>query len=174
VVTDRIDPFRIDASQRDLDDLARRLDARRLPDELPGAGWDYGVAEGFLARWPPHPQGLARLLLHPLGAPHRRNLRPPRAVRPRPLPRARPPEHVLAAVRGRTAPLRRLPACAARAHIVLATVVERFDLRAPEARDERQRFSGVTLRPAKGATIIVDARNGTNKKVGPTHTDMRR
>ncbi len=59
-------------------------------------------------------------------------------------------------------------------HIVLATVVERCDLRAPEANEERQRFSGVTLRPAKGATIIVGTRNGTSKKVGPTHIDMRR
>lgn len=58
--------------------------------------------------------------------------------------------------------------------IVLATVVERCDLRVPEANEERQRFSGVTLRPAKGATIIVGARNGTSKKGGPTDTDMRR
>lgn len=48
VMTDPISPFRIDVPQRELDDLARRLDARRLPAELPGAGWDYGVAAGFL------------------------------------------------------------------------------------------------------------------------------
>ncbi|MGI8511611.1 MAG: epoxide hydrolase N-terminal domain-containing protein [Solirubrobacteraceae bacterium] len=47
-MTDDISPFRIDVPQRDLDDLARRLDARRLPDELAGTGWEYGVAAGFL------------------------------------------------------------------------------------------------------------------------------
>jgi pimeloyl-ACP methyl ester carboxylesterase len=43
-----VDPFRIDVAQGDLDELARRLDARRLPDELPGVGWEYGVAAGYL------------------------------------------------------------------------------------------------------------------------------
>ncbi|NIH79798.1 epoxide hydrolase family protein [Amycolatopsis viridis] len=36
-------PFRIDISQSALDDLAARLDRVRWPDELPGAGWDYGI-----------------------------------------------------------------------------------------------------------------------------------
>jgi pimeloyl-ACP methyl ester carboxylesterase len=45
---DRIAPFRIDVPQEDLDDLHRRLDAARWPDELPDAGWDYGVASGYL------------------------------------------------------------------------------------------------------------------------------
>lgn len=37
-------PFHIDIPQADLDDLAARLALTRWPDELPGAGWDYGVA----------------------------------------------------------------------------------------------------------------------------------
>src|SRR6201996_5190779 len=37
-------PFHIDIPQADLDDLAARLALTRWPDELPGAGWGYGVA----------------------------------------------------------------------------------------------------------------------------------
>ena len=37
-------PFHIDIPQADLADLAGRLALTRWPDELPGAGWDYGVA----------------------------------------------------------------------------------------------------------------------------------
>ena len=37
-------PFHIDIPRADLDDLAGRLARTRWPDELPGAGWDYGVA----------------------------------------------------------------------------------------------------------------------------------
>jgi microsomal epoxide hydrolase len=36
-------PFRIKFPQSDLDDLARRLDHTRWPDEIPGVGWDRGV-----------------------------------------------------------------------------------------------------------------------------------
>jgi pimeloyl-ACP methyl ester carboxylesterase len=38
-----IEPFRIDVPQADLDDLRDRLARTRWPDELPGAGWDYGI-----------------------------------------------------------------------------------------------------------------------------------
>ncbi|CAM3350943.1 epoxide hydrolase family protein [Stackebrandtia soli] len=41
-------PFRIDIPQADLDELRARLDATRWPDELPGAGWDYGVNREWL------------------------------------------------------------------------------------------------------------------------------
>lgn len=41
---DTITPFRIDIPERDLADLADRLDHTRWPSELPGAGWGYGVA----------------------------------------------------------------------------------------------------------------------------------
>ncbi|WP_107657380.1 epoxide hydrolase family protein [Nocardia suismassiliense] len=41
-------PFRIAIPQRDLDDLAARLEATRWPDELPGVGWDYGVPIAYL------------------------------------------------------------------------------------------------------------------------------
>ncbi len=38
-----IRPFRIDIPQEDLDDLRARLARTRWPDQLPGAGWDYGI-----------------------------------------------------------------------------------------------------------------------------------
>ncbi|MEU6809444.1 epoxide hydrolase family protein [Streptomyces sp. NPDC046831] len=40
---DSIERFRLDIPRADLDDLHERLDRTRWPDELPGAGWDYGV-----------------------------------------------------------------------------------------------------------------------------------
>ncbi|MGW0431747.1 epoxide hydrolase family protein [Micromonospora sp. NPDC003197] len=45
-----IKPFRIDVPQADLDDLHRRLDETRWPDELPGVGWDYGVPVGYVKK----------------------------------------------------------------------------------------------------------------------------
>jgi epoxide hydrolase len=38
-----IRPFHIDIPQAGLDDLNTRLARTRWPDELPGAGWDYGI-----------------------------------------------------------------------------------------------------------------------------------
>ncbi|GAA5127317.1 epoxide hydrolase [Pseudonocardia adelaidensis] len=50
-----IRPFRIDVPQSDLDDLHHRLDRALWPDELPDAGWEYGVPAGYLGelahRW---------------------------------------------------------------------------------------------------------------------------
>ncbi|MDQ3787076.1 MAG: epoxide hydrolase [Actinomycetota bacterium] len=43
-----IKPFRIAIPQADLDDLHRRLDATRWPDELPGVDWSYGVPRTYL------------------------------------------------------------------------------------------------------------------------------
>ncbi|MEV0404833.1 epoxide hydrolase family protein [Actinoallomurus sp. NPDC050550] len=43
-----INPFKIDIPQADLDDLRDRLARTRWPDELPGVGWDYGVARSHL------------------------------------------------------------------------------------------------------------------------------
>ncbi|HWM03600.1 MAG TPA: epoxide hydrolase [Actinophytocola sp.] len=43
-----IRPFRIDIPQADLDDLTRRLEATRWPDELPDVGWSQGVSLGYL------------------------------------------------------------------------------------------------------------------------------
>ena len=40
--------FRIDVPQADLDDLHRRIDRTRWPDEIPGVGWDRGVPLGYL------------------------------------------------------------------------------------------------------------------------------
>ena len=41
---DKIEEFRIDIPQADLDDLRDRLAGTRWPDQLPGVGWDYGIA----------------------------------------------------------------------------------------------------------------------------------
>lgn len=46
--TDEIRPFRIDIPQSQLDDLHTRLDLTRWPDELPGAGWEYGTSLPYL------------------------------------------------------------------------------------------------------------------------------
>ena len=43
-----IEPFRIAISQAAVEDLHDRLDRVRWPDELPGAGWGYGVPLGYL------------------------------------------------------------------------------------------------------------------------------
>ncbi|MGY5126585.1 epoxide hydrolase family protein [Streptomyces nigrescens] len=41
-------PFHLDIPQADLDELRHRLTRTRWPDELPAAGWDYGVALPYL------------------------------------------------------------------------------------------------------------------------------
>lgn len=41
-------PFTIDIPQSDLDDLHRRLDMTRWPDQMDGAGWDYGTDPDYL------------------------------------------------------------------------------------------------------------------------------
>ncbi|UNO38860.1 epoxide hydrolase family protein [Streptomyces sp. MST-110588] len=46
--TAAITPFRIDIPQAGLDELRNRLTRTRWPDELPGAGWEYGVALPYL------------------------------------------------------------------------------------------------------------------------------
>ncbi|WP_336113720.1 epoxide hydrolase family protein [Streptomyces sp. PTD9-10] len=43
-----IRPFRLSVPQSELDDLYDRLDRTRWPAELPGAGWEYGVPDGYL------------------------------------------------------------------------------------------------------------------------------
>ncbi|MEV6534910.1 epoxide hydrolase family protein [Streptomyces sp. NPDC051639] len=45
---DSIQPFRVSIPDSDLDDLRHRLDRTRWPDELPDAGWDYGVPRDYL------------------------------------------------------------------------------------------------------------------------------
>ena len=41
-------PFHIDIGQSELDDLGTRLRAARWPDELPSAGWDYGIPLAYV------------------------------------------------------------------------------------------------------------------------------
>jgi epoxide hydrolase len=41
-------PFRIDIPQADIDDLHQRLRNTRWPDELPGAGWNYGIPLSYV------------------------------------------------------------------------------------------------------------------------------
>ena len=42
------EPFRIGIPQEDLDDLGDRLARTRWPDQLPGVGWDYGIALDYV------------------------------------------------------------------------------------------------------------------------------
>jgi microsomal epoxide hydrolase len=44
----QIHPFRIDIPDADLDDLRTRLARTRWPDELPGAGWEYGIPLSYV------------------------------------------------------------------------------------------------------------------------------
>ncbi|MER7012738.1 epoxide hydrolase family protein [Saccharopolyspora sp. NPDC000359] len=41
-------PFRVDVEQADIDELHRRIDATRWPDEIPGTGWERGVPLAYL------------------------------------------------------------------------------------------------------------------------------
>ena len=41
-------PYRVEVPQADLDDLAERLSHTRFPDELPDAGWSYGVPLSYV------------------------------------------------------------------------------------------------------------------------------
>jgi epoxide hydrolase len=50
----QIEPFRIDIPQHDLDDLAARLAATRWPDEVTGAGTEYGMPLGTTRRLAEH------------------------------------------------------------------------------------------------------------------------
>lgn len=43
-------PFVIDVPETDLQDLRDRLSRTRLPDQLPGSGWDYGTDTAYLAQ----------------------------------------------------------------------------------------------------------------------------
>jgi Epoxide hydrolase N terminus len=43
-----IEPFIVDVPQATLDDLAARLARTRWPDEVEGAGWDYGTNLAYL------------------------------------------------------------------------------------------------------------------------------
>ncbi|WP_432094112.1 epoxide hydrolase family protein [Streptomyces sp. bgisy100] len=45
---DSIRPFQVAIPDSDLDDLRNRLDRTRWPDELPDAGWAYGVPRDYL------------------------------------------------------------------------------------------------------------------------------
>jgi hypothetical protein len=50
-------PYRIEIPQADLDDLQERLARVRWPDELPGAGWTYGVPLGYVRELVEHWRG---------------------------------------------------------------------------------------------------------------------
>src|SRR5581483_5484237 len=44
----QFEPFRIDIPDAVLDDLRDRLARTRFPEQIPGAGWDYGTELGYL------------------------------------------------------------------------------------------------------------------------------
>jgi epoxide hydrolase len=43
-----IEPFRVAVDDAVLDDLRRRLEGARLPDQIDGTGWEYGIPAGYL------------------------------------------------------------------------------------------------------------------------------
>lgn len=43
-----IRPFEVEVDRHEIDDLRRRLEATRWPDQLPDAGWDYGTEREYL------------------------------------------------------------------------------------------------------------------------------
>src|ERR1041384_563839 len=47
-MSEDIQPFRIEISQADVDDLHARLGTARWPGDMPGAGWARGVPLGYL------------------------------------------------------------------------------------------------------------------------------
>src|SRR5215470_13540422 len=47
-MTDAIEPFRINVTDEVLTDLHERLARTRLPDQIDGAGWDYGTELSYL------------------------------------------------------------------------------------------------------------------------------
>lgn len=49
-----MEPFRIAVPQQEIDDLHVRLDRARWPDELPDAGWDYGVPSAYVRELADH------------------------------------------------------------------------------------------------------------------------
>src|ERR1700731_2401530 len=46
--TEAIVPFKINVPDVDVVDLKQRLARARIPDELDGAGWDYGTNRAYL------------------------------------------------------------------------------------------------------------------------------
>jgi epoxide hydrolase len=54
-VSRSVEPYRIDVDDAVLDDLRDRLDRTRFPEEIPGSGWEYGVAidelRGLVEYW---------------------------------------------------------------------------------------------------------------------------
>lgn len=46
-MANEIRPFHLDVPQQQLDDLARRLDHIRWPDEAPGVGWSHGIPPDY-------------------------------------------------------------------------------------------------------------------------------
>jgi hypothetical protein len=85
-----IKPFRIDIPQADLDDLTDRLSRTRWPNEVAGAGWDYGFPLARLKElaeywrtgydWRTH-----EAKAQPASALHHRDRRPDHPLRPRPV-----------------------------------------------------------------------------------------
>jgi pimeloyl-ACP methyl ester carboxylesterase len=47
-MNDRIEPFEVHVDDRVLDDLRDRLERTRLPDQIEGTGWEYGMPADYL------------------------------------------------------------------------------------------------------------------------------
>ena len=95
-VSDGIERFQISVDDSVLDDLRDRLARVRIPDEIEGAGWDYGIPFGYLRELVTYWRDIVRLAAaggaaQRAGAlPHPRR-RPVDPLRPRPFVAARRP-----------------------------------------------------------------------------------
>ncbi|HEY8057092.1 MAG TPA: epoxide hydrolase N-terminal domain-containing protein, partial [Acidimicrobiales bacterium] len=49
-MTDSIEPFGVRVDEAVLDDLRRRLEHTRFPDQIEGTGWEYGIPSDYLCR----------------------------------------------------------------------------------------------------------------------------
>ena len=49
-----IEEFRVHVPDEEIEDLHRRLESARLPDQLAGSGWGYGTDRDTLAEWITH------------------------------------------------------------------------------------------------------------------------
>ena len=49
-----IEEFRVHVPDGEIEDLHRRLESARLPDQLAGSGWGYGTDRDTLAEWITH------------------------------------------------------------------------------------------------------------------------
>lgn len=48
MTSETIEPFEVDVSEEDIEDLRARLARTRWPDQLPDVGWEYGAEREYV------------------------------------------------------------------------------------------------------------------------------